>query len=390
MARKSWTICDATTGEYADSLELEPGNLSAAAAVAAVRVSKRTLHGGLSDGVDVIEVDNGAIRFGVLPTRGMGLGSLSLSDGRRVGWRSPVRGPVHPKFVNLFDPSGLGWLDGFDEFLCRCGLESNGAPEFDAAGKLLYPLHGKIANRPAHRVVVSFDDATDEIVVQGEVEESRLFFTRLRLTTTIRAKLGEPRLSIRDEVTNLAATPGEMELLYHINFGGNLLEEGARLVAPIKRLVPRNAHAASDLDRWDVYDGPTTGYAERVYFMQLAAGANGRSQVLLRNREGSFGATVEADVRQLPCFTLWKNTAAVEDGYVTGLEPGTNYPNVRSFESQQGRVVKLGPGETRAFEIAIGLHGDAAAVQKAAERVAQLQQGIMPAISREPQGDWCA
>lgn len=389
MAGKSWTICDATTGEYGDSLELEPGNLSAAAG-AAVRLSKRTLRGGLSDGVDVIEVDNGAICFSVLPTRGMGLGSLSLADGRRVGWRSPVRGPVHPQFVNLYDPSGLGWLDGFDEFLCRCGLESNGAPEFDAAGKLLYPLHGKIANRPAHRVVVSFDDATDEFVIQGEVEESRLFFTRLRLTTTIRVKLGEARLSIRDEVTNFAATPGEMELLYHINFGGDLLGEGARLVAPIKRLVPRNAHAASDLDRWDVYAGPTTGYAERVYFMQLAAGADGRSEVLLRNRDGSFGATVEANVRQLPCFTLWKNTAAVEDGYVTGLEPGTNYPNVRSFESQQGRVVKLAPGETRAFEIAIGLHGDAASVQAATERVAQLQQGIMPAISREPTGDWCA
>jgi hypothetical protein len=389
MAGKSWTICDATTGEYGDSLELEPGNLSAAAG-AAVRVSKRTLRGGLSDGVDVVEVNNGAIQFEVLPTRGMGLGSLSLADGRRVGWRSPVRGPVHPQFVNLFDPSGLGWLDGFDEFLCRCGLESNGAPEFDAAGKLLYPLHGKIANRPAHRVVVSFDDATDEIVIRGEVEESRLFFTRLRLTTTIRARLGEPRLSIRDEVTNFAATPGEMELLYHINFGGDLLGEGARLVAPIKRLVPRNAHAASDLDRWDVYAGPTTGYAERVYFMQLAAGADGRSQVLLRNRDGSFGATVEADVRQLPCFTLWKNTAAVEDGYVTGLEPGTNFPNVRSFESQQGRVVKLGPGETRAFEIAIGLYGDAASVQAAAAGVAQLQQGIMPAISREPTRDWCA
>ena len=37
-------------------------------------------------------------------------------------------------------------------------------------------------------------------------------------------------------------------------------------------------------------------------------------------------------LEELPCFTLWKNTAAEADGYVTGLEPGTNFPNLRSFE----------------------------------------------------------
>ena len=36
------------------------------------------------------------------------------------------------------EPSGLGWLDGFDELLVRCGLESNGAPEFDADGRVVY------------------------------------------------------------------------------------------------------------------------------------------------------------------------------------------------------------------------------------------------------------
>ena len=48
-----------------------------------------------------------------------------------LGWKSPVHGPVHPNFVPLNEPSGLGWLDGFDELFVRCGLESNGAPDFD-------------------------------------------------------------------------------------------------------------------------------------------------------------------------------------------------------------------------------------------------------------------
>ena len=94
----------------------------------ACSVKRRTLHGGVREGVDTIEIDNGKFRFIVVPTRGMGLwkGWLGKTE---IGWQSPVKGPVHPQFVPLTDPSGLGWLEGFDELMCRCGLESNGAPD---------------------------------------------------------------------------------------------------------------------------------------------------------------------------------------------------------------------------------------------------------------------
>ena len=71
----------------------------------------------------------------------------------QLGWQSPVKGPVHPAFVSTRDPRGFGWIAGFDELLVRCGLESNGAPEF-TNGVLRYPLHGEVANLPAHTVAV--------------------------------------------------------------------------------------------------------------------------------------------------------------------------------------------------------------------------------------------
>jgi hypothetical protein len=126
----------------------------------------------------------------------------------------------------------------FDELLVRCGLESNGAPEFDDNGLLRYPLHGKIANRPACRVEVYVDNETGEIGIHGEVYETRLFFTKLKLTTQIQTTVGSPSLSITDTVTNLAAVPGEMELLYHINFGPPILQPGSKVALPIKRLAP--------------------------------------------------------------------------------------------------------------------------------------------------------
>lgn len=67
--------------------------------------------GGVSDGVEVIEVNTGAVRAMILPTRGMSIWYLETSR-TRIGWESPIQGPVHPSLVPIWDPSGLGWLEG--------------------------------------------------------------------------------------------------------------------------------------------------------------------------------------------------------------------------------------------------------------------------------------
>ena len=95
---------------------------------------------GPSAGVDQVTLHCGSKKLVVLPTRGMGIWEAKNAD-VRFGWNSPIQGPVHPMFVPVAEPSGLGWLEGFDEMLTRCGLASNGAPDFDEQGNLLWPLH---------------------------------------------------------------------------------------------------------------------------------------------------------------------------------------------------------------------------------------------------------
>ena len=85
-------------------------------------VRKYTLHGGKQEGVDVIVIDNGRLTLTVIPTRGMSL--LKVTSGEvTLGWNSPVKEVVHPQFINLQARGGLGWLEGFNEWLVRCGLE---------------------------------------------------------------------------------------------------------------------------------------------------------------------------------------------------------------------------------------------------------------------------
>ena len=371
MAVQSWTLTDVDRRIHLDDLTLGPADV---ALPGKWKVEKRTLRGGLSDGLNLVEVDNGALRFAVLPDRGMGLWR-AWCGGVELGWKSPVTGPVHPKFVPVAEAGGLGWLSGFDELLCRCGLESNGAPEF-AEGRLKYPLHGRIANLPAHQVDLVIDDQSGQIGLTGVVDEARIYHSKLRLKSSIVTDTGQNALRIVDEVTNLSAEPGELELLYHINFGLPLLDAGSRVVAPVKTLVPRNARAAAGIAGWDVYGAEEPGFTEQVYFFDLAAEPDGRTRVLLRNSHGNQGVSLLFNKRELPCFTLWKSTQAAADGYVTGLEPGVNFPNPRSYEKEQGRIAQLAPGATLRFEIGIEVHPDAAAVAEAESAVKALQATV--------------
>jgi galactose mutarotase-like enzyme len=367
---------------------LHPKDFGAAEGKWAVHFSR--LQGGLSDGVDIVDVNNGKLSFVVVPTRGMNLWRASL-PGWSIGWKSPVRGPVHPKFVDLGEPSGLGWLDGFDELLVRCGLESNGAPEFDEeTGRLKYPLHGRIANKPAHSVSVAFDAEREEISVSGVVEESRFHFLKLRMTSTYTTRLGSTTIAVRDEIENLSASPAEMQMLYHVNFGVPLLDAGASVVGTFKNVVPRNDHAAKDIKSWNSYRAAEPGFEEQVYFADLWPDGDDCTRTLLKNAHGTQGVSLYYNTRQLPCFSLWKNTTSEADGCVTGLEPGTNYPNPRSHEGKERRVVKLAGGEKTSFELVMEIlptANDVAAIEKEIARVAA---GRKPELHQRPLKGWCA
>ena len=334
-------------------------------------VRQRILHGGKQEGVEVIEVDNGRLRFTMIPTRGMSVLRAEQGD-VRLGWDSPVQEVVHPQFVNLASRGGLGWLEGFNEFIVRCGLESFGAPGPDtfrtATGgeaKMDLTLHGKIANTPASEVEVVIDRAPPHrIRVRGRVDERSLFGPQFELWTEISTEPGSNEFRVEDQIRNVGASAQEFQLLYHVNYGAPLLEAGARFRAAVKSVTPRNDYSAKHVGHFDTYAAPKAGFAEQVYFLEPLADAAGRTQVMLHNAAADRGVSMSFAVAQLPCFTLWKNTGAIADGYVTGLEPGTGFPNPRSVERQAGRVPQLAPGEARCFALDFAILDDAKQVAK--------------------------
>jgi galactose mutarotase-like enzyme len=377
MPKHSWILTDVSSRTWIDEFSIAVAGTSPDAG----RVEKYTLRGGVSEGVDVVAVHNGRLALALLPTRGMGLWR-GTCDGLPLGWQSPVEHPVHPAFVDVHDRGGIGWLTGFNEWLCRCGLDANGPPGDGIT------LHGRIANIPAHHVRVSVDtDGPGTIEVQGVVDEAIMFGPRLRLTSTLTTTLGSPSFSIRDEVTNLAGHEADLQLLYHTQFGPPFLEAGSQLDLPAGQVVPRDPRAAEGAANWKTFLGPTAGYAEQVYYFQPVADAQGQTHALLRNAAGSCGVSLRYRPQELPCFALWKNTQAAADGYCTGLEPATNFPNPKAFERTQGRVVRLAPGASRVFHLEFEIHSTSAGVATAQKQIASLQPGTT-VVSATPQRGW--
>jgi galactose mutarotase-like enzyme len=355
-------------------------------------VRKERLAGGKQDGVDIITIDNGKLEMVIVPTRGMGIWSVTLGD-VRLGWDSPVKEIVHPRYVNLDSRGGLGWLDGFGEWLCRCGLESNGLPGLDtiidntgAESTVNLTLHGKIAYLPAQEVELIVDDKPPHrITLRGRVAERMMFGPNLELKTSISTRPGTNTFRIADEIVNHAAGPAEFQLLYHTNFGPPLLEDGATFVGPVQSIAPRDARAAEGgLDAFARYQGPTQGYVEQVYFMKLYGDERNRTRIMLQNKEQDRAVSMGFNLDALPHMTIWKNTSATADGYVTGLEPGTNYPNARSIERKAGRVPKLDGGASFHAAIDVAIHVGAKRVSAAAQQIEAIRNDRATKIVEQP------
>ncbi|HEX3445744.1 MAG TPA: aldose 1-epimerase family protein [Chthoniobacterales bacterium] len=336
-------------------------------------VRKATLSGGRQEGTEVIYVDNGLLRFSVVPSRGFNIWEGQVGN-IRLGWDSPIREIVHPQFINLADKGGLGWLAGFGEFISRCGLESMGAPCVD--GNTPLGLHGRINYLPASLVEVHFEDTpAPRFVLRGVIDESVMFGPHLRLTAEISTQIGTPEITLNDSITNLGDSPQEFQTLYHINFGPPLLGAGSQFIAPIKHVAPRDKRAAEGLASWNQYTGPhAPGYTEQVYLMELWDDQEGQTEALLKSPGGQLGASVFYGTKGLPYFTLWKNEAPLRNGYVTGLEPASSYPCPRPFERSAGRLPILKGGESYQSRVAIRVLRNAGEVEEAEKRIANLQR----------------
>ena len=379
---KEFVLSDAEAASRIDEWSVSSADIGIAADPP-FSVKKSMLHGGKQEGVELIEVDNGRTTISVIPTRGMNVFRVRSGD-VTLGWNSPVKQIVNPAFIELDSRGGLGWLDGFNEMLVRCGFEWAGHPGMDN-GKLL-TLHGRAGNTPASKVVVVIDDQPPHrIHVRGKVDEQVFKFADYEVWTELSTEPGSRGFRISDTLTNRADYEREFQIIYHGNFGPPLLAEGSKFEAPAKQVTPFNDYAAKDVATWPTYRAQTRDFDEQVYNFVLFADPNGLTTVMLRNKAGDRGVKLRYNVNELPYFTLWKNTDTEKQGYVTGLEPGTGYAYNRSIERNFGRVPRLPAGASRSFTLDYTILPTTTDVAAVSQEIAALQGDRKTQVDSQPQ-----
>lgn len=334
-------------------------------------IQNTVLKGGKQEGSELLTITSNNLTIKLSPTRGLGILSV-VGDGIRMGWDSPVNEVVNPKFINLDSRGGIGWLDGFNEMMVRCGFEWTGhAVQADG---MIYSLHGRAENTPVSKLIVNVSEkAPYTITIKGLIKENTFKKSNLETWVSLSYVPRTKEFTVHDVLTNKSDYTRDYQIIYHSNFGTPILEEGAKFVAPVKEISPFNDYAKDGLKTWQTYLGPTKNFDEMVFNVYPFADANGDTQVMVTNKVGDKAAGIAFNTKELPVLSLWKNTDTLKQGYVTGLEPGTSFAYPVTIEREQKRVRQLEPGQSTEFTLTYSLLSGKDAVAKYADKIKAIQ-----------------
>jgi hypothetical protein len=337
--------------------------------IAGVRLA--TLGDGGARGVRVLEFRTGSgLSFDVLVDRAFDIGRCDLR-GVPLAWTSAV-GVEGPWFA---EHEGLGFFRTFyGGLLTTCGIEHSLFMAEDTAEQYHYPpkatesfgLHGRVANRPARLVGYGerWDGDSCTLWAEGEMQVAAVFGEQLVLRRRIEAVVGESRLRVRDVVENVGHDLTPHMLLYHVNAGFPVVDEGSELLVAATGVHPRGDHP---VDGYGTMAAPTAGFVEQVFEHELGGEPDGSVPAAVVNRTLGLGLYQVFDRAQLPHHFVWRTLG--EGTYVVGLEPCTNRTAGRLDARARGELIQLRAGESRLYDLELGALDGADAIDGFAERV---------------------
>lgn len=293
------------------------------------------------------QVKNGALQFSVMKDKCLDLVDFSY---RGINFNFLSKPGLQGR--NHYDTNGQEALRSImGGMLFTCGLE-NICPPYSTEDAE-YPMHGRIRTTPAEHtgVTAGWEGDSYKITLCGEMREAELFGENLVLKREITTVWPGKEVKIRDVVENQGFRPEPMMLLYHFNIGYPLLDEGAEILIPSKRVIPRDEAAGMGIASWDRMEAPVDGAKEQVFLHELETDAEGRSFAAVINASLGLGLCIQFERKNLPYFMEWKSPASGD--YVVGLEPANSSVYGRKYHEEQGTLHMLNPMESETMELTL-------------------------------------
>jgi hypothetical protein len=107
-------------------------------------------------------------------------------------------------------------------------------------------LHGRIDNIPAENVSYerTMTRGVPGLVLKGTMKEGRIFGENLSLERKLAFSYEDDSITITDKVTNHGFGRRQFGLLYHLNYGYPLLQDGTKILLDSEEVTPRTQNAA--------------------------------------------------------------------------------------------------------------------------------------------------
>lgn len=335
---------------------------------------------GVSRGVRLVEFRTGTgFQFKVAVERGMDVGHCDYR-GQSLAWIPATMLPAPWYFEQQ---TAFGWLRGALGGLNNsCGMVHIGNPEtadvshyhFPARAQETYGVHDRMALLPGQLVQYGERWEGDECILEavGRVVQAQAYGENLILTRRYTARLGESRFFMHDEIENAGWLPTEHMLLYHINVGFPIVDEGSEQIAPVTQppAIPDGLPAGEGLD-YSRFIAPQKDWQLQGFELAMASEGDGSVPVGIVNRD-NFGIYVIYNQRQFPQYLEWRMMG--EGQYAVGIEPCTNTFG-REIARARGQLITLQPGEKRSYDLEVGVLDGAGAVGAFRDRVQALIAG---------------
>lgn len=260
-------------------------------------VRRYTLTDGKESGLKVVEINNGVLR-------------LMLNESKALDVMQLWHKGTNISFVskNGFTTREINFLKRFEGgMVYTCGLDSVG-------GRDGFELHGSFHNNPA-KIITCENDGTN-ITVVAQTEVTSLFGQNLLFTRKVTTEIGADNVNINDTLTNLGTKDENYCLLYHINLGYPMIDEGVKVNIESSSITPRNDFAGKFIGTMNVFEKANPTDEERCYFIE---NKNAKAEVVNEKIGKTF--TLNYSKETLPHFVQW-NTFVSGD-YALGLEPAT-------------------------------------------------------------------
>ena len=312
-----------------------------------------TLGDGHERGVRLLEFrSGGGLDFEVVIDRGLDIGRLAMA-GQSFSWHSPV-GLKAPWLIDRASDRGQGFLRGFSGLLTTCGLDHIRQPETLAVegnplhptGFVDHPLHGSATFTPARLTGYGMAQGASGATLwcEGEMRQTMVFGACLSLRRRICCAVGSSVLQITDEIENIGATPSPHLLLYHINLGFPLIDEGTRLAIRPARAVWHNG----EHEPFAPFPVPQAEQSAELSVHAFEAGAAAAECVAENPRTGA-SMIIGFDPSQLPFCQLLRLPG--RRLYAAAIEPCTTGHRSQAEAASHGEVRLLQPGERRAYAL---------------------------------------